>query len=111
MSNPDYEAWRDGLDTSGAETNAKGRRALRAARLRRAARRPALVLLRAFRGARTPIAWAEFLGGLSALVLTWPARVLPPFNDHPGNVLLTCVAWLLVAQEGYGQLQDALEDD
>lgn len=60
----------------------------------------------AFEKAEPAVAWVEFVGGISALLLTWPLQVLPPFNDHPGNVLLTCVAWLLVAQEGFHALAD-----
>lgn len=53
-----------------------------------------------------PLAWVLFVGGFACVPLTWPCQVLPPFSDHPGNVLITCVAWLLVGLQGFDMLPD-----
>lgn len=64
------------------------------------------LIYRGFNAVTQPLGWFLFLGGLMALALTWPVHVLPPFNDDPRNILITCVGWLLVALEGFGIIQE-----
>lgn len=67
------------------------------------------LVYRAFDAITLPLGWVLFLGGIICVPLTWPLEVLPPFSDHPGNVLITCVAWLLVGIQGFQIVQERAE--
>lgn len=57
----------------------------------------------AFGRALPVVAWVELVGGLTACVLT-ACGVIPPFGDTVWTRLVTCIGWLLLAQEGFHEL-------
>lgn len=68
------------------------------------------MIYRGFERVALPVAWVEFVGGLVALILT-AFGFLPPFGDDLWGRVLTCIAWLLFAQEGFHELRDRLEEE
>ena len=57
-----------------------------------------------------PIAWLFLLAGVIAIPLTF-LDVLPPKGADWKQDIIACIAWLLVAKEGYNDLTDYLEDE